>query len=162
MAKIKEETREETRREEVRPELNPTEMAKRIIMFMMFCKKIGLFFRTELFLAFKEFESSKEGWLKFAFLFKIEDKQIKISKPLSKEGMALMSADKFLSEEQLGILVEMLPLEEFEEFLTVEAKYVEFEDKTVYAIIFDLDFKVAQERLGELEDEEEEKERTDA
>lgn len=145
MAKGKEETREKGK-EEKRRELNPTELAKKIIMFMMFCKKVGLFFRADLFITFKEFQSKKEGWNKFAFLFKIEDKKLKTRMP-----DPLKLTDKAIDEEALATFVEMIPLEGFEEFLTVEAKKVLFEGKAVFAIIFDADFKVAQEKLGEME-----------
>lgn len=154
MAKGKEKTREERRKE--KRELNPTEVAKKIIMFMMFCKKVGLFFQADLFIAFKEFASKKEGWNKFAFLFNMEDKKIKTKIP-----DPLKLADKTIDAEALATFVEMIPLEEFEEFLTVEAKKVMFEGKEVFAIIFDAEFNIARERLGELEDEEEKKEKPD-
>lgn len=145
MAEIKE-TRKEGREEE-RKELNPTEVAKKIIMFMMFCKKVGLFFKAELFIAFKEFTSKKEGWTKCAFLFKIEQKKIKTKVPFTQT-----IADKTIDEEALATFVEMIPLEDFADFLTVEAKKVKFEKREVFAIIFDCNFEVAQERLGELEE----------
>lgn len=148
MAKIKGTKRKEERREAKR-ELNPTEVCKKIIMFLMFCKKVGLFFKADLFFAFKEFESKKKGWNKFAFLFKIEDKKLKTRVP-----DPLKLADKAIDEEALGTFVEMIPLEEFEDFLTVEAKKVMFEGKEVFAIIFDADFNMAKERLGELEEQE--------
>lgn len=116
----------------------------------MFCKKVGLFFKADLFIAYKEFKSKKEGWYKFAFLFKIEQKRLKTKLPMSQT-----IADKTIDEEALATFVEMIPLEDFEEFLTVEAKKVKFEKKEVFAIIFDCNFEVAQERLGELEEEKE-------
>lgn len=141
----KRETQKEGREE--RKELNPTEIAKKIIMFMMFCKKVGLFFKADLFIAYKEFKSKKEGWYRFAFLFKIEDKKLKTKLPMSQT-----IADKTIDEEALAIFVEMIPLEEFKDFLTVEAKKVMFEGKEVFAIIFDCDFDLAQEKLGELQE----------
>lgn len=132
-------------------------------MFMMFCKKVGLFFRADLFIAFKEFTSKKEGWTKCAFLFKIENKEVKTTIPLTKKiaGKTIqtkvplhsMVSDKLIDIEAFETMIEMIPLEDFADFLTVEAKKVMFEKREVFAIIFDANFEVAQERLGELEEE---------